>query len=86
MTSVSGPLLWGLSKTKGQEILQEVHAGICGGHIGTHALAAKVLRQGFYWPAMIDELAKLVSTCEACQKFSHYCKAPAEPLYVIAPS
>jgi hypothetical protein len=43
-TSISGPLLRCLSKTKGQEILQEVHVGICGGHIDARALAAKVLR------------------------------------------
>jgi hypothetical protein len=54
-TSVLGPLLRCISKTEGQKILQEVHAGIYGGHIGAHALAAKVIRQGFYWPAMIDD-------------------------------
>jgi tRNA nucleotidyltransferase/poly(A) polymerase len=47
-TSVSGPLLRCISRTEGQEILHEVHAGICGGHIGVHALAAKVPQQGFY--------------------------------------
>jgi hypothetical protein len=41
--SVSGPPLWCLSKTEGQELLPEAHAGICGGHIGALALAAKVL-------------------------------------------
>jgi hypothetical protein len=25
---------------------------VCGGHIGYQALAAKILRQGFYWPTM----------------------------------
>jgi hypothetical protein len=43
-TSISGPLLRCLSKVEGQEILLEVHAGICGGHIGALALATKVLR------------------------------------------
>jgi hypothetical protein len=37
----------------------------------SRALAAKVLRQGFYWPAVINDVAKLVATCEACQNFSH---------------
>jgi hypothetical protein len=48
-TSISGPLLRCLSKTIGQEILWEVHAETCGGHIGARALAAKVLWLGFYW-------------------------------------
>jgi hypothetical protein len=47
-TSISGLLLRCISKTEGQEILQDVHAGICGGHIGARTLAAKALRQGFY--------------------------------------
>jgi hypothetical protein len=86
MTSVSGPLLRCINKTEGQEILQEVHARICGGHISARTLASKVLQQGFYWPAMIDDIAKLVTTCEACQKFSHRCKAPAQSSQLIAPS
>jgi hypothetical protein len=35
---------------------------------------------------MIDDVAKFVTTCEACQKFSHHCKAPAQPSQLIAPS
>jgi hypothetical protein len=33
---------------------------------------------------MIDDAAKLVATCETCQKFSHRCRAPAQPLQLIA--
>jgi hypothetical protein len=42
--SVSGPLLRCISKEEGQQILSEVHARVCGGHIGARALATKVLR------------------------------------------
>jgi hypothetical protein len=35
---------------------------------------------------MIDDTAKLVATCEACQKFSHHYRAPAQPSQLIAPS
>jgi hypothetical protein len=45
--SVLGPLLRYISKAEGPEILSEVHAGVCGGHIGARALAAKTLRQLF---------------------------------------
>jgi hypothetical protein len=44
-TSVLGPLMRCLNKAKGQDILSEVHTGICGGHISACALAAKVLRK-----------------------------------------
>jgi hypothetical protein len=42
--SISGPLLRCVSKDEGQRILLEIHAGVCGGHIGARALAAKILR------------------------------------------
>jgi hypothetical protein len=84
--SISDPLLHCVSKEEGQQILMEVHAGVCIGHIRATALATKVLRQGFYWPAIIDNAAKLVSTCKACQRFSHKTKAPAQPVQLIAPS
>jgi hypothetical protein len=58
---------------------------VFGGHIGARALAAKTLWQGFYWPAMIDDATKLVSTCEVCQRFSRKMKAPAQPVQLIAP-
>jgi hypothetical protein len=47
-TSVIGPLLCCLSRDEGKELLAQTHSGICGGHIGSRALTAKVLRQGFY--------------------------------------
>jgi hypothetical protein len=75
--SVSSPLLRCVSKDEGQQILPEIHAGVYGDHIGARALAAKILLQGFYWPAVIYDTAKLVSTCQACQKFSRKTKAPA---------
>jgi hypothetical protein len=66
--------------------LLELHARVCRGHIGARALAAKVLQQGFYWPAMIDDTAKLVSTYEACQRFSRKTKAPMQSVQLIDPS
>jgi hypothetical protein len=84
--SVSVPLLRCISKEEGQQILSEVHVGVCGGHIGARVLAAKVLRQSFYWPTMIDDATKLVSTYEACQRFSRKMKAPVQPVQLIAPS
>jgi hypothetical protein len=45
--SVSSPS-FNVSKEEGQQILTEVHAGVCVGNIRARALAAKVLPQGFY--------------------------------------
>jgi hypothetical protein len=82
-TSVFGPLLRFISEAEGQELLSEIHADVCGGHIGARALVAKVLQQGFFWQVAIDDAAKLVATCDPCQKNSHRLKAPAQPLQLI---
>jgi hypothetical protein len=35
---------------------------------------------------MIDDAAKQVSTCGACERFSCKAKAPAQPVQLITPS
>jgi hypothetical protein len=62
-TLVTGPPLHCLSKDEGRELLTQTHSGVCRGHIGERSLAAKVFRQGFYWPSIIDDASKLAKTC-----------------------
>jgi hypothetical protein len=62
-TSVIGPLLRCLSKDEGKELLAETPSGVCGGHIGSRALTAKVFRECFYWSLIIDDASKLITTC-----------------------
>jgi hypothetical protein len=45
---ISQPMLKCVIETEGLQILREVHSGTCGSHSGPRALAAKVIRQGFY--------------------------------------
>ncbi|XP_025680553.2 uncharacterized protein [Arachis hypogaea] len=42
----SQPLLKCLSKDEAKEVMDEVHEGVCGNHIGGRALAAKIVRTG----------------------------------------
>jgi ribonuclease HI len=85
-TSITGPLLFCLSKDEGKDLLTQIHVGACGGHIGARALAAKVLKQGFYWPSIIGNTAMLLKTCQACQKCSSNSQAPCQPTQLITPS
>jgi hypothetical protein len=59
-----------ITEIEGIEILREVQSGTCGSHSGPKALVAKVIRQGFYWPAIICTANRVTRSCEACQKFS----------------
>ena len=45
---VCSPLLKCLSTAECQELMKEIHAGLCGAHIGSRPLLGKVFRQGFY--------------------------------------
>jgi hypothetical protein len=45
---VCSPLLKCLSRTKGTELMKEIHAGLRGSHIGSRPLLGKVFSQGFY--------------------------------------
>jgi hypothetical protein len=78
-TLVTWPLLCYLSRDEGKELLAQIHSGMYGGHVGARAITAKVFRQGFYWPSVIDDASKLVITCLACQKFSPNTKALCQP-------
>ena len=33
-------------------ILEEVHEGICGDHIGSRSLISKIIKIGYFWPTM----------------------------------
>jgi ribonuclease HI len=64
---VCSPLRKCLSRAEGIELMKEIHAGLCGSHIGSRSLLGKVFRQGFYWPKVASDAAELVQKCEGCQ-------------------
>jgi hypothetical protein len=66
------------------ELLREAHRGTCGSHSGPRALAAKFMRQGFYWPANVCVVNRVTRSCEACQKFSPRTGAPSQFTKLIA--
>jgi hypothetical protein len=35
---------------EGHELLQDIHAGVCGHHAAPRTLVGNAFRQGFYWP------------------------------------
>ena len=63
----SMPLLKCLGPEEVDYAIRETHEGICGEHLGARALAAKILRAGFYWPTMKEDAMHKVRTCDNCQ-------------------
>ena len=64
-------------------MLKEVHEGICGNHIEARSLAAKTLRQGYYWPTMLKDTTELVKKCKICQEHAQISHLPSELLTSI---
>jgi ribonuclease HI len=83
---VCSPLLKCLSRTEGIELMKEIHAGLCGSHIGSRPLLGKVFRQGFYWPKAASDAAELVQKCEGCQKYARDQKQPSSLTQLIQPT
>jgi hypothetical protein len=83
---VCSPLLKCLSRAKGQELMKEIHAGLCRAHIGSRPLLGKVFRQRFYWPKASTDAAVLVQKCENCQKCARDQNQPSSLTQLIQPS
>jgi ribonuclease HI len=83
---VCSPLLKCLSRAEGVELMKEIHAGLCGSHIGSRPLLGKVFSQGFYWPKAASDAAKLVQNCENCQKCARDQKQPSSLTQLIQPT
>jgi ribonuclease HI len=47
--SITGVLQRCVTPQEGQDILKDIHAGVCGHHASSRAIAAKVFCAGFYW-------------------------------------
>jgi hypothetical protein len=83
---VCSPLLKCLSRIEGQELMKEIHAGLCGSHIGSRPLLGKVFRQGFYWSKAASDAAELVQKCENCQRCTKDQKQPSSLTQLIQPT
>jgi hypothetical protein len=58
--SISGVLQRCITPQEGQEILKDIHAGVCGHHASSRAIAAKAFRAGFYWLTAIEDAKDIV--------------------------
>jgi hypothetical protein len=81
--SITGVLQRCVTPQEEQDILKDIHAGVCGHHASSKAIAAKAFRAGFYWLTAIEDAKDIVRRCEACQRFASRPHAPAAELQPI---
>lgn len=69
------------------EILEHVHAGSVGGHLGQTKMLQK-LRDRFYWPGHYNDVVRWCATCSSCSTRKSppiKAKAPLQPILVGHP-
>ncbi|KAL6323884.1 hypothetical protein AAG906_005881 [Vitis piasezkii] len=52
-------LLLCLDRASADQVMREVHAGVCGPHMGGHMLARKIMRTGYFWLTMETNCCRL---------------------------
>ncbi|GAU12961.1 hypothetical protein TSUD_191520 [Trifolium subterraneum] len=77
------PLLKCVEETRVELILQEIHEGINGQHVGGRSLARKALRAGYYWPTMQNDAKDHVLKCDKYQRHGDMHIAPANELKTL---
>jgi hypothetical protein len=58
--SISGVPQRCVTPQEGQAILHDIHAGICGHHASSRAIAAKAFHAGFYWLTVVKDVKDIV--------------------------
>uniref|UniRef100_A0A2N9H591 Integrase catalytic domain-containing protein n=1 Tax=Fagus sylvatica TaxID=28930 RepID=A0A2N9H591_FAGSY len=62
------------------DLLYEIHEGICGSHTGGRSLAHRAMSQGYWWPFMQSDAVRYVRKCDKCQRFAPKIHQPAREL------
>ena len=68
--SFSKPYLLCVHPKASELILEELHEGICGSHIGGRSLSYRAITQGYWWLNMQKEAYEYVKKCDQCQRFA----------------
>ncbi|GFZ00954.1 hypothetical protein Acr_14g0005890 [Actinidia rufa] len=81
--SYQGPYLLCVHPSLVEDVLYEIHEGMCGLHSGGRSLAHRALSQGYWWPYMQKDAQVYVRRCNKCQLFSPLIHQPARDLSPI---
>ena len=65
--------------------MREVHARVCGLHMGEHMLAHKIMRMGYFWLTMKIDCCQFVQKCPECQIHGDLIHAPPSELHALTP-
>jgi hypothetical protein len=78
-----GFLLRCLIESETENVINEFHDGVCGGHHAWRETTYKILRARYYWPKLFTDVNTKVRACNSCQLFSGKQNLPALPLIPV---
>ena len=81
--SPDGLLLLCLDHASANRVMREVHAGVCGPHMGGHMLARKIMRTGYFWLTMETDCCQLAQRCLECQMHGDLIHVPPSELHAL---
>ena len=76
-------LLLCLDRSSTDQVMREVHTGVCGPHIGEHMLACKIMRTGYLWLTMETDCCLFVQRCPECQIHGDLIHVPPLELHAL---
>ena len=62
----SQPYLRCIEEDDARYVLEEVHGGVCGDHMGHKSLVRKIMRACYFCPMMQQDVADFVKRCDSC--------------------
>ena len=80
----SQPYLRCIEKEEARYVLEEVHEGVCGDHMGSKSLVRKIIRASYFWPTMQQDTVDFVKKCDNCQRYGNVQRVPGEKMTTIS--
>ena len=80
----SQPYLRCIEEAKAKYVLKEVHGGVCGDHVGSKSLVRKIMRAGYFWPTMQQDVTDFVKRCDKCQRYGNVQRVLGEKMATIS--
>ena len=80
----SQPYLRCMEEEKANYVLEEVHRGVCGDHMGAKSLIQKIMRAGYFWPTMQQDAVNFMKKCDRCQRYGNVQHLPGEKMTTIS--
>ena len=63
----SQPYLRCIEEEEAKYVLEEVHGGVCGDYMGVKSLVRKIMKTGYFWPTMQQDVVEFVKKCDSYQ-------------------